>query len=174
MNKVKITSLIISLAIVILLGGYFFMPKTLTKCGSVLPMSCQACKCSMGIPYSSNSIGGSGVNCFMGKLLECKATGDQEDIQAQPQEPVNDSSVEVLPELSCAKVGETIGAYGMPTSCCLGLKRIGGWPGGYTGDCTLLPPPTGLQFCSECGNGVCDVNNGENVCNCKEDCKLTL
>jgi len=35
----------------------------------------------------------------------------------------------------CAKEGERIGASGMPNSCCPGLKPVGGWPSGYSGDC---------------------------------------
>jgi hypothetical protein len=71
----------------------------------------------------------------------------------------------------CAKEGEAIGASGMPSLCCAGLKAVGGWPGGYKGDCTAFAPPTGLSLCSNCGNGACDIDNGENKCNCKEDCK---
>ena len=77
----------------------------------------------------------------------------------------------VQSSLQCAKEGETIGASGMPSSCCSSLKAVGGWPGGYSGDCTLPPPPTGLGICVQCGDGKCDINNGENKCNCKEDCK---
>lgn len=72
---------------------------------------------------------------------------------------------------ACAKEGETIGAQGMPESCCSGLKPVGGWPGGYEGDCSILPPPTGLSICANCGNGICETNNGENKCNCPEDCE---
>jgi len=71
----------------------------------------------------------------------------------------------------CAKDGETIGAEGMPSVCCTGLKAMGGWPGGYNEDCSLLPSPTGLSICSNCGNKICEENNGENKCNCSEDCK---
>ncbi|OYT41654.1 hypothetical protein B6U80_00850 [Candidatus Pacearchaeota archaeon ex4484_26] len=72
-------------------------------------------------------------------------------------------------EIVCAKQGETIGAQGMPQVCCQGLRAMSGWPGGYQGDCTL-PPPTGLQICSDCGNNICEPENGENKCNC-QDCK---
>jgi hypothetical protein len=70
----------------------------------------------------------------------------------------------------CAKEDKTIGAEGMPSACCMGLKAVGGWPGGYDGDCSLLPPPTGLSICSNCGNKICEENHGENKCNCPEDC----
>ena len=72
--------------------------------------------------------------------------------------------------LSCAKEEETIGAPGMPNSCCSGLKPVGGWPGGYSGDCALPPPPTGLSICTNCGDGLCNAYNGENKCNCQKDC----
>lgn len=77
----------------------------------------------------------------------------------------------------CANIGEKIGAAGMPQSCCKGLKPMGGWPGGYTGDCSGPPPPGGLNICSDCGNGKCEADNGENKCDCPEDCstdKLNL
>ena len=74
---------------------------------------------------------------------------------------------------TCAEEGQTIGAESMPSVCCKGLKAVGGWPGGYTGDCSLLPPPTGLLICSNWGNKVCEIDNGENKCNCPQDCVNT-
>ena len=76
-----------------------------------------------------------------------------------------------IPEIKCAKEGERIGAQGMPEVCCSGLKPVGGWPGGYQGDCSISPPPAGLSICSNCGNGICNAHNGENKCNCPEDCQ---
>lgn len=81
--------------------------------------------------------------------------------------PVNVASNKIF---SCAKEGEAIGAEDMPESCCAGLKAVGGWPGGYQGDCTLPSPPTGLKICTKCGDGICDIKNGENKCNCSGDC----
>lgn len=69
----------------------------------------------------------------------------------------------------CAGLGKTIGSKGMPKVCCSGLNLMAGWEGGYQGDCKL-PPPGGLAVCSDCGNGACDLGNGENKCNCPEDC----
>lgn len=37
------------------------------------------------------------------------------------------------------------------------------------GGCTI-PPPCGIAQCSPCGNGVCECERGENICNC-EDCQ---
>lgn len=71
----------------------------------------------------------------------------------------------------CAKEGERIGAVNMPELCCSGLQAEGGWPGEYGGDCSLPPPPSGLSICSDCGNQICEANNGENKCNCPADCK---
>ena len=82
----------------------------------------------------------------------------------------NDFLNNVQSSLQCAKEGERFDG-GLKNPCCSGLKAIGGWPGGYEGDCTLPPPPTGLGVCAKCGDGKCDINNGENKCNCKEDCK---
>jgi hypothetical protein len=71
--------------------------------------------------------------------------------------------------LSCAEEGETIGASGMPKSCCSNLKPLGGMPNGYDGDCTKLQPPTGLSICANCGDGICN-SNYEGKCNCPADC----
>jgi len=92
-------------------------------------------------------------------------------IEKTPPKYNNDSFDKVRSFLSCAKEGETIGASGMPNSCCSGLKLVGGWPGGYNGDCALLPPPGGLSTCAKCGDDICDTANRENKCNCPEDCK---
>ena len=70
----------------------------------------------------------------------------------------------------CAGSGDTIGAAGMPERCCDGLTAVGGWPGGYAGDCSFPPPPTGLVTCSACGDGACSPGTGENHCNCPGDC----
>lgn len=87
------------------------------------------------------------------------------------KEQNNDFLNNIKSFLSCAKEGETTGASGMPNSCCSGLKQVGGWPGGYSGDCASFPPPTGLNKCAKCGDNICDTPNGENKCNCPEDCK---
>lgn len=71
----------------------------------------------------------------------------------------------------CGKEGKAAGSQGLPDICCSGLKSVGGWPGGYSGDCSVTPPPTGLSICSKCGDSFCNFNTGENKCNCAEDCK---
>jgi len=48
---------------------------------------------------------------------------------------------------------------------------MGGFRGGYQGECDVLPPPTGINTCSNCGDGYCDTYNGENKCNCSQDCQ---
>ncbi len=58
----------------------------------------------------------------------------------------------------------------MPSVCCEGLSAMGGFGGGYQGDCNAFPPGTGLQICSVCGDGFCDTYNIENKCNCPDDC----
>ncbi|MCK9379190.1 MAG: hypothetical protein M0P97_03560 [Candidatus Moranbacteria bacterium] len=81
----------------------------------------------------------------------------------------NDSIDDTESSLFCAKEGETIGASDMPNSCCSGLKPLGGLPNGYDGDCTKPQPPTGLNICASCGDGICN-GNFEGKCNCPEDC----
>jgi len=73
-------------------------------------------------------------------------------------------------EQNCAQEGQTLGAQGMPDSCCSGLKRLWGHPGWYSGDCSALPVPGGLSMCSRCGDTICNKDTGENKCNCTEDC----
>lgn len=70
----------------------------------------------------------------------------------------------------CANLGETINAQSMPDICCSGLKPMGGFKGGYQGNCNEFPPPSGLNICSDCGNNICDIEFGENKCNCPNDC----
>ena len=53
--------------------------------------------------------------------------------------------------------------------CCPGLKSMGpyGW---IFGQCvTLLGPSLGCS--ATCGDGVCEYNFNENICNCPQDCK---
>ena len=72
-------------------------------------------------------------------------------------------------KMYCSEEGDTI-----PTNhfiCCDGLKAVGGWPGGYKGNCSVPPPPTGLSICTKCGDGKCNPKTGENKCNCPVDCK---
>ncbi|MCX6722484.1 MAG: hypothetical protein NT094_00245, partial [Candidatus Staskawiczbacteria bacterium] len=72
-------------------------------------------------------------------------------------------------KVECSGEGDAIVLGTM--ACCNGLKAVGGWPGGYTGDCSLPSPPTGLSICTKCGDGVCNTKTGENKCNCSTDCK---
>ena len=74
-------------------------------------------------------------------------------------------------DLGCAAESETVGPAGMPKLCCEGLTSMGGFRGGYQGECDVLPPPTGINTCSNCGDGYCDTYNGENKCNCSQDCQ---
>ena len=75
MSKLKKILLILLAAIFLIFIGYFFVPKSVTKCGSTADPICLTCKCSMGIPYDPAPIGGQlQPHCFMGKLLECKKT----------------------------------------------------------------------------------------------------
>lgn len=81
----------------------------------------------------------------------------------------NDFLENVNSSLFCAKEGKTIGASGLPSSCCSGLKPLSVMPDGYDGDCSSPQPPTGLSVCVNCGDGVCN-NNYEGKCNCPADC----
>lgn len=71
MERKKIILLAVISLILLGLLVYFFIPKTVKRCGSALPISCQVCKCSRGIP-SPVYIGSSKVDCFGGELIECK------------------------------------------------------------------------------------------------------
>jgi hypothetical protein len=70
----------------------------------------------------------------------------------------------------CASEHQNIGAQGLPTVCCSGLKPLGRV--GYNGNCKLPAPPTGLQTCLKCGNKICDKDGGEDLCNCPADCQV--
>ncbi|MFH0804208.1 MAG: hypothetical protein V1896_01240 [Candidatus Zambryskibacteria bacterium] len=59
--------ILISVCIILVLGAvsfWFFSPKTIMSCGSVLPITCQKCTCSQGIPFQ----GFPGTQCLFGKL----------------------------------------------------------------------------------------------------------
>lgn len=68
----------------------------------------------------------------------------------------------------CAKEGEAIGAQGMPSLCCSGLKPLGEWEVDSDDNCSF-PLDTGLSICASCGDGICN-NNYESKCNCPADC----
>jgi len=54
--------------------------------------------------------------------------------------------------------------------CCNGLKSI--LPGSfYDKNCNEINGLAGAPLCAPCGNGKCEVQYGEDKCNCAEDCK---
>ncbi|MDP2930477.1 MAG: hypothetical protein Q8N56_02615 [bacterium] len=63
---------ILGIAIIIGVGVYYFIPKTMTYCGSALPQSCQQCTCNRGFPFPSAPIGGSQIKCFLGGAPVCE------------------------------------------------------------------------------------------------------
>ncbi|MFA6215240.1 MAG: eight-cysteine-cluster domain-containing protein [Patescibacteria group bacterium] len=71
----------------------------------------------------------------------------------------------------CAKEGEQtrLNDDFLPATCCGSLKPM--YNIGYNGDCKASNPPGDIGVCSNCGNGVCDVKNKEDKCNCAIDCQ---
>lgn len=71
----------------------------------------------------------------------------------------------------CAAEGESVGGEGDPAYCCGNLTAFDGI-GGYEGACIPPLPTVGYSVCSDCGNGVCEIKNNENKCNCLQDCRI--
>lgn len=148
-QKKHIFFLIGALVIIISLcvAGYIFLPKIVNRIvgTDLAQVSCSedTLTCSTGQVLSRNL-----PNC---EFPACPAT-------PEPIAPV------------CVKKGESpdIANGG---SCCAGLRAMSGWPKGYVGECsTEFASDTGI-ICSECGNGACDADTNESVCNCPEDCQ---
>lgn len=66
-------------------------------------------------------------------------------------------------DLGCAEIGETSEPG---RECCSGLTAIQNSTPGSDGKC--ITAVGGWPVCRLCGNGVCD--EGENICNCPQDC----
>ena len=69
-------------------------------------------------------------------------------------------------------IGDGQKAYMMNNdSCCKGLTDIGNSQPyiNEDGSVDCIATLDGSFYCTKCGNGVC--GEGENECNCKEDCK---
>ncbi len=82
--------------------------------------------------------------------------------------------VEVSDE-DCAKEGEFVnpeslrGKTDYSDACCIGLKGLRLYRVDEKGDCEgLIGTP--YLTCMLCGDGACDIDTGENLCNCPEDC----
>ncbi|MEA3343531.1 MAG: hypothetical protein U9Q92_05160 [archaeon] len=67
----------------------------------------------------------------------------------------------------CAGEGESVPVVLGAPECCEGLTKIGCEKPDNNGICPT-EPCVGASICAKCGNGVC--GNGENKCNCPEDC----
>ena len=70
--------------------------------------------------------------------------------------------------VACTTEGNTF-TVGMG-GCCEGLKEISTSKPDDQGKCPEQPP-VGAMLCTNCGDGHCDADKGENKCNCPEDCK---
>ncbi len=55
--------------------------------------------------------------------------------------------------------------------CCDGLKPISTAKPDSNGNCPQAGPGN-LRLCTKCGNGSCETDKGENMCNCPDDCKV--
>ena len=70
--------------------------------------------------------------------------------------------------VDCTTEGNTF-AVGMG-KCCTGLKAISTAKPDSDGNCPS-DQPVGASLCTNCGNGTCEADKGENKCNCPDDCK---
>jgi hypothetical protein len=80
------------------------------------------------------------------------------------------SQTKLNQDVTCAMEGESLGScVGCKVSCCDGLTALN--HSKIDGKCTNFTPDGFAVPCSNCGNGVCDFDNGEDDCNCLQDCK---
>lgn len=79
---------------------------------------------------------------------------------------VNDDCGKEGDSLCVGSVANEVGCY---RKCCSGLKPMLSLK--YSGACVSTPAPGMPASCSNCGNGICEKNNGEDECSCSEDCK---
>ncbi|HIP49910.1 MAG TPA: hypothetical protein EYG99_00490 [Candidatus Pacebacteria bacterium] len=79
-------------------------------------------------------------------------------------------SDDVKKDTICANVGETTGScVGCAVKCCEGLKSLNHFI--VKGECINYVVDGQGLLCSDCGNGICDKDYGEDYCNCPEDCE---
>ena len=71
----------------------------------------------------------------------------------------------------CAAEGQQVGREEEPANCCGNLTPLNG-VGGYEGACIPPLPKADYYICSDCGNGICNIKNNENKCNCPQDCRI--
>ncbi len=69
----------------------------------------------------------------------------------------------------CVQPGGNIPAIQNPPSCCPGYGPIGCQAPNNAGMCQ---PCVGAARCAQCGDGVCTAAEGENPCNCAQDCRV--
>lgn len=69
---IKIIMLLLSATVLLIFSVWFFSPKNITSCGSILPVTCQECICTRGIPFG----GFPETHCLFGKL-ECFSISNQ-------------------------------------------------------------------------------------------------
>jgi hypothetical protein len=103
---------------------------------------------------------------------------DASDVCAPPQQGVT-----CIAPLPCTTEGNHWDAKSEPGgSCCPGLVGIpygvtptsecdACTPDGVNPECANPPPLTEIgSVCTPCGDGVCETADGENGCNCPQDC----
>jgi hypothetical protein len=148
--KIERRPLVIIISIIILGSSliYFFSPKTVAHCGSMLDSSCYVYTCERG--FLITNVGG-GVTCVGGST------------------PTKEESIF---DHRCAGEGESVcTAVGCKIECCPGLETIPLGVKFESGCSEVALPGAGAVCTNKCGNGVCDSDAEENECNCPQDCK---
>lgn len=86
----------------------------------------------------------------------------------QPDESSDPDSVSDEDTADCATIGQTVPVVPGAKECCKGLQTASIMEIVYSEYRGYCSPLDGASVCINCGNSVCD--EGENICNCNEDC----
>ena len=100
-------------------------------------------------------------------VQDADVTDDDTDT-AQPDEITDPDSVSDEDTADCATIGETVPVVPGAKECCEGLQSASIMEIVYSDHRGYCSPLDGASVCINCGNSICD--EGENICNCNEDC----